>query len=220
MMIALLLMLVSHPPPARYDFSELAEATREIPAKMPDLFPSKPDRWAAFLPEASDDHKRFAWLNAYVHTAVTRVGYERSKHGKTMDPNRILTNGAALCSQVAHVLVATARKLGFKARRLGIYKIAAIKHPTLTHSNHAMAEIYYDDAWHLFDPTSGAYYTHDGSVMSYAQIQSASKVRRWCPSATVRVVLPAHLYAISPGFPDGQLVSPRVFRVGRMKIDG
>lgn len=209
----------------RYTLTQLVEVTAKIPDKMPDLFPCEADRWFEFLPGTSADHKRFAWLNLYLHTAVTRIGY--TSVGHTMDAATIVKNGVGLCAQVAHVFVTVARVLGYKSRRLGLYEIAEIDHPTLTHSTHSVAEVFFDDQWRLFDPTAGVYWRIEipSSLASvYWRIETSSSAplsyqRMQFMAPRIQVVHPAHLYAPSTTFPLGQLVSPQVYAAAKMQVD-
>jgi len=55
---------------------------------------------------------------------------------------------------------------------------------------HALTEIYYDDQWHLYDPTSGlSYNNHLGQVASYKEL-------RLRPDLIPPGSLPMHLPAL------------------------
>lgn len=206
----------------RYTYPELVEATAQIPDGTPEIFPPEADQWAEFLPGASPDHKRFAWLNMYISAAITRVGYSPEEHGITMDEKVIVANGAGLCGQVAHVFVSVARALDYPARRVGLYEIAEIDHPTLTHSCHAVAEVCFDEGWRLFDPTTGVYFVNaydPGLPLSVEDVRRSAKDFGQRLSISLQAVHPPHLYAPSGDFPLGQLVDPAVYARGKMELD-
>ncbi|MCL2640468.1 MAG: hypothetical protein FWD53_06465 [Phycisphaerales bacterium] len=78
--------------------------------------------------------------------------------------------GYAMCSPHSAHLSALARHLGFKARGWAI-------------KNHSIAEMFYDDSWHHFDPSLGMYYLkEDGSVASIDEI--IADVKAWYAANT------------------------------------
>lgn len=69
------------------------------------------------------------------------------------------------CSQLSSNLVVLARKAGFQARVLWVS-------PSDRYKNHAVAEIYYDNDWHVFDPDRRAFYLEgdNQTVASYREL--------------------------------------------------
>ncbi len=69
------------------------------------------------------------------------------------------------CSQLSSNLVVLARKAGFQARVLWVS-------PSDRYKNHALAEIYYDNDWHVFDPDRRAFYLEgdNQTVASYREL--------------------------------------------------
>ena len=101
------------------------------------------------------------------------------------------------CGGYSNLLAALANTQGIRARllTLGNYPV---------NDGHAVCEVYYDDAWHLYDPTYGAYYTStpvdnaSPEVLSYADLSAGAGDD---PDITCVVITPSRLTsAASYGF--------------------
>jgi hypothetical protein len=76
-----------------------------------------------------------------------------------LEPYLIFNAGGGICHQSAIAMVELARKTGLKARVIGLER-------------HGVAEIYYDNAWHLFDADMGVIFKENDHILSYAEIIS------------------------------------------------
>lgn len=64
---------------------------------------------------------------------------------------QIIKDGYAICGGMSYTFIILCRKTGMPARYVG-----SIYTPRL--SSHAIAEVFYDGGWHLFDPTFGIFF--------------------------------------------------------------
>ncbi|MCG9910622.1 MAG: transglutaminase domain-containing protein [Flavobacteriales bacterium] len=67
--------------------------------------------------------------------------------------------GFGLCDDAAAVFVNLCKSMGFKSRVWGL-------------DGHVVSEVFYDDAWHFFDPHRGVYLQLDGEILSIDKITS------------------------------------------------
>lgn len=70
-------------------------------------------------------------------------------HGGTA--TAILRDGHAICAGMSRVFCALCRVSGLPCRDVSLFGLRDM-------GSHVMAEVYYDDAWHLFDPTFGLFF--------------------------------------------------------------
>ena len=74
---------------------------------------------------------------------------------------KIIKEGYAICGGLSHVFRVLCRRAGIPARYIGAFYLRPIM------GSHAISEIFYDDAWHLLDPTFGIFFyskdLYDGS---------------------------------------------------------
>ncbi len=86
---------------------------------------------------------------------------------------KILTEGHAICGGMSISFQALVRMTGIPARYIGIFGV-------VHQGSHALAEVYYDDQWHLFDPTYGLLfysnpaYDQMGHIASFAEVLSSA----------------------------------------------
>ncbi len=73
------------------------------------------------------------------------------------EPYLLFNAGGGICSQSAIAMVKLAEKLGLKGRVIWL-------------EGHGVAEIYYDNAWHLFDADMGVIFKEDEHILSYNEI--------------------------------------------------
>jgi transglutaminase superfamily protein len=111
---------------------------------------------------ASGDHEKVA--------AVCR--YVASRHNPNEDPFRfksarqILECGAPHCSNLAFAMAAITAAGGYPSRT-----VHTSDTPDYAHT-HVATEVFYGDAWHLYDPTYGVSFTdRAGDVASYRQLR-------------------------------------------------
>lgn len=90
---------------------------------------------------------------------------ESPRHLNDESPRQILESGSRYCGKLSLALATIARSGNYKTRLLNV--IDAMIQP----SAHMVTEIYYDDQWHLFDPTMGAGIRNkNGKTVSYKQL--------------------------------------------------
>jgi hypothetical protein len=80
-----------------------------------------------------------------------------------LEPYLLFNAGGGICHQSAIAMVELARKTGLKGRVIGL-------------EGHGVAEIYYDNAWHLFDADMGVIFKENDRILSYAEITNQPKL--------------------------------------------
>lgn len=86
---------------------------------------------------------------------------------------KILTEGYAICGGISISFRTLVRMTGIPARYIGTFGV-------VSQGGHALAEVYYDGQWHLFDPTYGLFfysnpaYDQRGHIASFAEILSSA----------------------------------------------
>jgi len=97
------------------------------------------------------------------------------KHqNNTGTATKILNDGYAICGGKAYVFRILMRKLGLASRYIGVHYIPG-------QGGHDMAEVYYNQSWHLFDPTFGLFvysqktYNQKGKILSMDDLRSNSE---------------------------------------------
>ncbi|MCI0489038.1 MAG: carboxypeptidase-like regulatory domain-containing protein [Blastocatellia bacterium] len=79
---------------------------------------------------------------------------------------QIIERGAPHCSNLAFALAIVAAAGGYPARTVHTSDTAEYLH------THVAVEVYYDDAWHLYDPTYGVFFLNEeGRVASYEELR-------------------------------------------------
>ncbi len=100
-------------------------------------------------------------------------------------PRRVLESGSRHCSQLALAFATVAEAGDYKVRVIDL--IDGPRQP----SAHMVAEVYYGDRWHLYDPVAGAAIRRpDGRVASYREV-------RLDDSACLPQTIPAHVPALA-----------------------
>ncbi|MCA9146600.1 MAG: transglutaminase domain-containing protein [Planctomycetales bacterium] len=86
--------------------------------------------------------------------------YPAEERGEVHDPVKLINvYGYGFCDDSAAAFCALANQAGMKSRSYGL-------------SGHVVAEAYFDDAWHMFDPDHEVVYrTDDGTIASVAQLE-------------------------------------------------
>jgi hypothetical protein len=80
-----------------------------------------------------------------------------------LEPYLLFNAGGGICHQSAIAMVELVRKIGLKGRVIGL-------------EGHGVAEIYYDNAWHLFDANMGVIFKENDRILSYAEILNQPKL--------------------------------------------
>jgi Transglutaminase-like superfamily len=90
---------------------------------------------------------------------------ESPRHLNDESPRQILESGSRYCGKLSLALATIARAGNYKARLVNV--VDSMIQP----SAHMVTEIYYDEQWHLYDPTSGTgQHDKDGRSVSYKQL--------------------------------------------------
>ena len=99
--------------------------------------------------------------------------------------SRTLANGVSSCGGYALVYCELARAAGIPARYVGFFGIPEA-------GSHALAEVYYEGQWHLFDPTFGVFFYSLGAYDGSGSILSAEEIvtRRERPTLMQAVGIP------------------------------
>ena len=128
------------------------------------------------------------------------VGFDNAQH--------YLALGSYIesCGGYSNVLAALATTQGLEARIVNMYNYPQ-------YSGHTVCEIYYDEAWHIYDPTNGAFYTDtpedtkNPNVLSYEEL---SRGEGNSPDITCVVTTPDRLISeMSYGF-----LGPAIYEAG------
>jgi hypothetical protein len=103
--------------------------------------------------------EKFAALNARVSK---KLKYEEV--GWNYDSARpILERGSRYCGHLSFAMAAIAEAGNYKSRLINLSDGA---------NAHTVVEVFYDDAWHLYDPTLALYYRNsNGAVASYKELR-------------------------------------------------
>ena len=107
------------------------------------------------------DEERVAAINRYV---ATRLNY-RETQWELGSPRRIIEHGSQYCGHLGAAMESIAA-VGYKIRGIHLSDRAQPPH------THAVVEVFYRGAWHLYDPTFGIHF-HDrsGNVASYRALR-------------------------------------------------
>ena len=111
------------------------------------------------------------------------VSSELELKGNSGSATKILREGYAICGGMSHVFRVLCRRLGLPARYIGAFYLRPLM------GSHAISEVHYDGAWHLFDPTfgllyySGEQYDGKGKVASFHEM--VLEPERWTPLKVV-----------------------------------
>lgn len=124
------------------------------PAPMPNpclRFPglrTKPGKMLMQMSSAMARGHTLAAADALCHSVHTLLRYRPGATSIYTTAEEALTGGRGVCQDYAHVFIALARLAGWHAR----YCMGLTVGEGATH---AWAELYYNGAWHGFDPTRG-----------------------------------------------------------------
>ncbi len=103
--------------------------------------------------------------------------------GNSGSATKILREGYAICGGMSHVFRILCRRVGIPARYIGAFYLRPLM------GSHAISEVHYDGAWHLFDPTfgllfySGERYDQAGRSASFHEL--ALDPEKWTPLKVV-----------------------------------
>ena len=119
------------------------------------------DLFARLAATAASDHQRIDAVCRYVAT----------RHNPDEDPFRfksarqIIESGAPHCSNLAFAMAAITAAGGYPSRTVHTSDTPEYPH------THVVTEVYYDEAWHLYDPTYGVFFRDPaGRVASYREL--------------------------------------------------
>jgi hypothetical protein len=135
--------------------------------------------WAPHGPSA-DSTGQLTALSAmnYVvgHVSASAYGYLEVTGGAlpAATPDAVLAAQAGFCGSAALTFAALVKRFGYAVRSVQFH----FKTPDGAPDNHIAVEVYYDDAWHYFDPTFGVFWTNaDGDdVLSIADVRAGAGV--------------------------------------------
>jgi Transglutaminase-like superfamily len=75
-----------------------------------------------------------------------------------------------VCGERAYAMLYLLEQKSIPCRYVGIFGLSAFG--VDCYASHATVEVFYDGAWHWYDPTYGVWFTKNGVVMSFAQLCS------------------------------------------------
>jgi hypothetical protein len=134
------------------------------------------------------DEERLGAISRYVaERLIPGPAEEESRSRRGIDcvsPREVLEHGSHYCGQLAVALATLAEAGNYRARVLDL--IDRAERP----STHMVAEVFYGDRWHLYDPfLEGAAGIRNGRVASYrelrldADLTSGKPVREHLPGS-------------------------------------
>lgn len=126
---------------------------------------TKPGRILLQVSSAMARGKTLAALDALCHAVHSLLRYQPGATGIYTTAEEALAGGRGVCQDYAHVFIVLARLAGWHAR----YCMGLTVGEGATH---AWAEIYYEGAWHGFDPTRDC--RTDASYMRFATGRDAA----------------------------------------------
>ncbi len=100
------------------------------------------------------------------HVTAPGYGYMNVIAGTrpTPTPNGVLEVGSGICGHAALTFAAIVKRFGLPVRSVQLWYENG--------SGHIAAEVFYDGAWHYYDPTFGAYYSVGGRVLSIGEARA------------------------------------------------
>jgi hypothetical protein len=95
------------------------------------------------------------------HVSAPAYGYRNQFGGglPQSTASSVLDTGAGICGHAALTFAALVQRFALPVRSVQFYYPDGI-------NNHIAAEVFYDGAWHYFDPTWGAYYRDGNEILS------------------------------------------------------
>jgi transglutaminase-like putative cysteine protease len=126
-----------------------------------------PSRYIPF----SDQLKKFFWMvrprmdesvadycRRIVVWVCDQFSYEPGRTNVHSDVNHVLSTGAGVCQDFAHLTIGVLRLAGVPARYVSGYLAPRLGHgrPLGTQASHAWLEVMLPDGWFGFDPTHGS----------------------------------------------------------------
>ncbi|MBI3652308.1 MAG: transglutaminase domain-containing protein [Acidobacteria bacterium] len=117
--------------------------------------------FAAVTAHAGTDHEKIQAINKYVASRHNPKENAWSFHSA----RQILERGAPHCSNLAFAMAILCAAGGYPSRTIHTSD-------DLQYSNtHVVTEVYYGEAWHLYDPTYGVFFRDEkGIVMGYKEL--------------------------------------------------
>ncbi len=101
-------------------------------------------------------------VNEYV---ATKLNYDETQW-EIGTPRRILESGSRYCGHLSTAMATLLRNGNYKVREIHL------SNGQIPPGTHAVVEVFYDNAWHVYDPTYGAVYRNrDGVVASYRELR-------------------------------------------------
>ncbi|HEY7543428.1 MAG TPA: transglutaminase domain-containing protein [Blastocatellia bacterium] len=111
---------------------------------------------------AATDHEKIEAINRYV---ASKLDY-RVKAQSFDNPRQIIEGGAAFCVFLAVAMGAITESGHYPTRIVHL-----TDSPDYLHA-HTVVEVYYGDAWHIYDPTYGVHYLNRQNVVaSYRELR-------------------------------------------------
>ncbi len=100
------------------------------------------------------------------HVSAPAYGYMNVFLGSVPKPtaNGVLASGAGICGHAALTFAAIVKAFKLPVRSVQFYYGEG--------DNHIAAEVFYNGAWHYYDPTFGAYYIDGLNVLSIEQARA------------------------------------------------
>lgn len=110
---------------------------------------------------ATSDEEKISRINSFV---ATKLNYnEPAKSFPT--PRTIIERGSCYCSNLAIAMAAITASANYPTRTIHLTD-------TSTYLNtHVTVEVYYQERWHLYDPTYGIFFLNQGLVASYRALR-------------------------------------------------
>jgi hypothetical protein len=129
------------------------------------------------------DEEKLDAINRYVATKLIRADADDNQESRLYlnydAPRQVIERGTRYCGKLTLAFASIAEAGDYKTRLINL--IDSGPQPTA----HMVAEVYYGDRWHLYDPTAGVAFKKDGRVASHKELRLDTR--------QVSVGVPKHL---------------------------
>ena len=160
------------------------------------------DLFHVLTKNCQSDRDRIDAINHYVAGKLVTAAaglVEDRVHCDSESPRQVIESGTGFCGKLSLALATIAESADYRTRLIDMACGGDVPEA------HAVAEVYYDDRWHLYDPTSGLSYRNGlDQVASYKEL-------RLRPGLIAPADPPLHLPAIRSQDRDGLA---RFYRTG------
>jgi hypothetical protein len=120
------------------------------------------DLFSKVTANSATDHQAISAINRYV---AGKLNYQETAL-TFKSPRQILERGSCYCSNLALAMAAITAAGEYPTQTIHLSDSPEHQH------THVVVEVFYDDQWHVYDPTYGiVFHDRDGDVASYKELR-------------------------------------------------